>query len=618
MNQYSTERTAIGLTKTRQTLLYILPFSMLLFFTVWASLERELDSFLSVAGAILIYLVLFLALASRWDKPGPMDLAISAYFLMVFALLALWPRAAAEVLAEYAVAGAYLCLFCGAVVPPILGLEPFTCHYAKKYCPREIWNTPIFMNINRTITFAWGGIFAVCIILSLYPSIVTRVIVPLVLIVGVGVPFSLRFPDYYLKRLGLPTVAEMCKTVPPPAKRAGTAVEEASASREDIAATEPGGLAPTLETSAYDQVQPKKSGRMKVIAINSSARGDGIGKTGMMLEALVKGMREAGADVETVNLRQKVIRNCTGCFTCWSKTPGVCVHEDDMSKELFPKWLEADLVIYATPLYHYNMNSVMKVFIERTLPILEPFLQRNGGKTTHPLRQEIPEAAILSVAGLPELSVFGQLSSYAKFLFGPKLIAEIYRPASEAMALPELSETVKDILEATAQSGRELIQSGKISTATMERVTQPLGSPDSFIKMANLFWASCIHEGVTPVEYKKKKLIPRPDSIETFMMIMLSGFDPQYAEKIKGTIQFAFSGKIEGVCHFRIENGKITAKEGAIENPDLMIETPFDLWMDIVTEKADGQELFFQDKFKTDGDLSLLIRMKDLFGRRQQ
>jgi len=76
MNQYSTERTAIGLTKTRQTLLYILPFSMLLFFTVWASLERELDSFLSVAGAILIYLVLFLALASRWDKPGPMDLAI--------------------------------------------------------------------------------------------------------------------------------------------------------------------------------------------------------------------------------------------------------------------------------------------------------------------------------------------------------------------------------------------------------------------------------------------------------------------------------------------------------------------------------------------------------------
>ena len=37
--------------------------------------------------------------------------------------------------------------------------------------------------------------------------------------------------------------------------------------------------------------------------------------------------------------------------------------------------------------------------------------------------------------------------------------------------------------------------------------------------------------------------------------------------------------------------------------------------MDIMTGKADGQQMFMQQKYKTVGDLSLLMRMKDLFGR---
>jgi multimeric flavodoxin WrbA len=92
-----------------------------------------------------------------------------------------------------------------------------------------------------------------------------------------------------------------------------------------------------------------------------------------MLNALVAGMQEAGAEVETVHLRQKKIRHCIGCFTCWTKTPGTCVHKDDMTQELFPKWLAADIVIYGTPLYHFTVNAQLKTFIERTLPVLTVF-----------------------------------------------------------------------------------------------------------------------------------------------------------------------------------------------------------------------------------------------------
>ena len=85
---------------------------------------------------------------------------------------------------------------------------------------------------------------------------------------------------------------------------------------------------------------------MKVLALNSSARTGGESKTEIMLNCLVEGMREAEADVEVVDLRNKKINNCAGCFSCWTKTPGTCIHKDDMTRELFPEWLESDLVVF--------------------------------------------------------------------------------------------------------------------------------------------------------------------------------------------------------------------------------------------------------------------------------
>lgn len=58
---------------------------------------------------------------------------------------------------------------------------------------------------------------------------------------------------------------------------------------------------------------------MKVLAVNSGPRSGEESYTVTMLNPLVEGMREAGADVEIVNLREKKIRYCIGCFTCWTK-----------------------------------------------------------------------------------------------------------------------------------------------------------------------------------------------------------------------------------------------------------------------------------------------------------
>ena len=82
-------------------------------------------------------------------------------------------------------------------------------------------------------------------------------------------------------------------------------------------------------------------------------------------------------------VKNQKIKHCIGCFTCWTKTPGNCIHKDDMTKELFPKWLKSDLVVYATPLYHYTVNAEMKAFIDRGFSNMH--VQMLKGKYTLPI-----------------------------------------------------------------------------------------------------------------------------------------------------------------------------------------------------------------------------------------
>ena len=357
---------------------------------------------------------------------------------------------------------------------------------------------------------------------------------------------------------------------------------------------------------------------MKVLSLNSSPRAAGQSKTHLMLTPLVQGMLDAGAEVEVIELRRQTIKNCIGCYTCWTKTPGKCIHKDDMTYVLFPKWLASDMVVYATPLYNYGMNAALKAFIERTLPSMEPFFEVRNNRMYHPLRFKVPAIVMLSVAGMPDEGHFKTLSilmNYSTATPGRQLIAEIYRPAAEMLTNPAVRDKRDEILEATAQAGRELVRSQQISPATMARVTQPLMDSQSFAHFANAFWKTCINEEVTPKEFAKKNLRPRPDSLETFMLMMPLGFNPDGAKGLRATLQFEFSGEIEGACHFAIADNAITALAGRAEKPDLTITSPFEVWMDIMTGKTDGAQMIMEGKYTAEGNMDLLLNISKMFGQ---
>ena len=356
---------------------------------------------------------------------------------------------------------------------------------------------------------------------------------------------------------------------------------------------------------------------MRVLALNSSPRGGGQSKTELMLNHLVEGMREAGASVDVIPLRKKNVKRCIGCYTCWSKTPGQCLHKDDMTSELFPKWLDAEMVVYATPLYNYTMNATLKAFIERTLPSLLPFFETQDKRMFHPLRSKAPNIVMLSVAGMADTYHFKPLSAHMNYMLaapGRKLVAEIYRSSSEMMTAPYFRQILDMILEATVLAGKELVNFGKITEDTLNTISQPIMDSDEFESAANIFWKTCVAEGVTPKEFVKKGLRPRPDTIESFLLITSMGFNPQGAKNLNATLQYDFSGQVVGSCHLIIADGTLHTKMGPAEKPDLVINTPFEVWMDITTGKANGGQMFMEGKYKAEGDIDLLLNMSKFFG----
>jgi len=79
-----------------------------------------------------------------------------------------------------------------------------------------------------------------------------------------------------------------------------------------------------------------------------------------------KGALDAGHRVETVSLQGKDLRFCIGCFACHST--GACVLKDDVAG-ILPKVREADVLVFATPIYYYEMCGQMKTLLDRLNPL---------------------------------------------------------------------------------------------------------------------------------------------------------------------------------------------------------------------------------------------------------
>ena len=248
---------------------------------------------------------------------------------------------------------------------------------------------------------------------------------------------------------------------------------------------------------------------MKVLTLNGSPRTKS-SSTYHILKPLLEGMEKAGAETELIHIRDLKLKPCLGCFTCWVRTPGVCVHQDSMPAVL-EKFNQADIVVFGTPLYHFSMTSFMKDFIDRTLPRLEPWLIPHphiAGITGHPERVHKPEKMLLvSPCGFPEFEHFDSLVATFKHLARMEhweYLGEILRPTAEPLSSPQLRELFTDYYEAVSAAGEQLIREGKISEELQARLREDLfpGDKQEFYEMASDHWISQMDKFNVPEEMR--------------------------------------------------------------------------------------------------------------------
>jgi multimeric flavodoxin WrbA len=95
------------------------------------------------------------------------------------------------------------------------------------------------------------------------------------------------------------------------------------------------------------------------------------GNSEWMLNCVMQEAGDGGAEVETLLLRKMDIRMCRGCLVCekgGKQRSGICLIKDDMAG-VYPKLLEADVIVLATPGYFEMLSGLLKNFIDRTCAI---------------------------------------------------------------------------------------------------------------------------------------------------------------------------------------------------------------------------------------------------------
>jgi hypothetical protein len=96
-------------------------------------------------------------------------------------------------------------------------------------------------------------------------------------------------------------------------------------------------------------------------------------------------IRECGyikvPDAFTFDLEQKPVRDCTGCWSCWWKTPGRCAFKD--LDEFYHEYITADKAIYFSRVTKGFVSGNLKTVFDRMIPLYLPYTSHTTGESMH-------------------------------------------------------------------------------------------------------------------------------------------------------------------------------------------------------------------------------------------
>ena len=238
---------------------------------------------------------------------------------------------------------------------------------------------------------------------------------------------------------------------------------------------------------------------MKVLAFNGSPRMKK-GVTDSLLQTFLDGAESAGAQTETVYVANQKIKYCVGCFSCWFKHPGKCIHDDDMLM-IRKKIKAADIIVFGCPVYFDGFTAQMKTMLDRLIAGGSPFIENRDGHARHPSHgkeKKVRKLLLISTCGFGERDNFDpmihHMQAMARNFATGEYMGALVRPMGQTMEMlePEKPDDVSAIREAFYRAGEEAVSKGTISAELQDAVAAPLISFEEFVRRSNALFKELI------------------------------------------------------------------------------------------------------------------------------
>jgi putative sterol carrier protein len=157
---------------------------------------------IAVVTGLILALVQFVSARKILKYNTYLEKAFLGFLLAGTVWMYLLPDNPAHIFVDHSVALLYFTLFLMSLLPPLAGYDPFTYAVAKQWYPESVWGTPDFRLVNYRITYVWSGIFLASFLSSFLGKgkPLYSIVIPFSLCIGIGVVFSKKYPDIYLKR----------------------------------------------------------------------------------------------------------------------------------------------------------------------------------------------------------------------------------------------------------------------------------------------------------------------------------------------------------------------------------------------------------------------------------
>ena len=224
---------------------------------------------------------------------------------------------------------------------------------------------------------------------------------------------------------------------------------------------------------------------MKILVLNGSPKKKS--DTFRLTDAFLKGLNKGNAhEVHIINVIDKKISPCRGCFGCWKNMGGHCVIDDDQN-EILDLYRDSDVIIWSFPLYCYGMPSHLKAVLDRTIPLVKMnMVQMPDGTVHHEALADFTKIHTLVICGcgFPNWEGnFDGLKMMCRTCFGNPDIVCV--PETPLMNVPEAVVVADPLLTHFEKAGEEYASSLSLSKATVAALEKPMISAEEYIRNVN-------------------------------------------------------------------------------------------------------------------------------------